>query len=507
MAALLAASVLASRLLGLVRDRVLAHQVGNNWETDAYGAAFLIPDILNYFLAGGALSIAFIPLYTRVRNTSGADAAQALFAKVLGTMTVLAVVSTVVLWIGAESLVAWMFPKFAAQTQTLTVELTRIVLPAQIFFVAGGIVRAALMAEGRFASQALAPVLYNLGIISGGALAGASLGAKGFAWGALVGAVVGPFAVPVFELLRRTTISLQFRFALFDRDLLRYLALAAPLMLGVTLLTVDEWYDKVFGARLGEATLASLGYARRLMQVPVAVVGQAIATAALPTLTNLWTRGRREELDRMLLDTLRAGLALSLFGAVGAYVFAGPLVALVYETGRFTADDSQRVATLLAIFAWAVPAWSLQQIAVRAFYARSDMWRPMLLGSAIALAALPLYVVLGGRHGGVGIALAGVIGMSVNALATLGLARALHGGPSLLALAGTGLRAAALAIAAGGAGEGVRRFLDGNLEQLLAGAAAYAVVALTGVSLLGDEPMRNAIGRIFRRLGGTRTGG
>jgi putative peptidoglycan lipid II flippase len=505
-AALLAVSVLASRLLGLVRDRVLAHQIGNSAETDAYGAAFLIPDILNYFLAGGALSIAFIPLYAKVRNDTGPGAAQDLLAKVLGTMTVLAVLATGVLWTWAEPLVALAFPDFTPETRALTVRLTRIVLPAQIFFVAGGIVRAALMAEGRFASQALAPVVYNLGIIAGGGLAGGTLGAEGFAWGALVGAFVGPFAIPLIELARRTTLRLRARVALFDRDLLQYLLLALPLMLGVTLLTVDEWYDKVFGARLGEGTLASLGYARRLMQVPVAVVGQTIATAALPVLSRLWSEGRGHELNDMLLNTLRAGLGLALLGAVGAWVFAHPLVAVVYETGRFTAQDSERVAALLAIFSWAVPAWIVQQIAVRAFYARSDMWRPMLLGTAIAVAAIPLYLAFGDRWGGEGIALAGVVAMSVNAVATLALARVLHHGPSLAALAGTTARAAAIALLGGAAGEGLCRVLDGSVSQLLLGGAGFAAVALAGVFVLGDAPLRDAVTRLLRRVPGVSKG-
>ncbi|MDH3211817.1 MAG: murein biosynthesis integral membrane protein MurJ [Myxococcales bacterium] len=502
-AALLAVSVLLSRVLGLVRDRVLAHQIGATAATDAYGAAFLVPDILNYFLAGGALSIAFIPLYTRVRTQAGAPAAHALFARVLGTMSALAVAATVVLWWQAEPLVLRAFPRFAPETQALTVRLTRIVLPAQVFFVAGGIVRAVLMAEGRFASQALAPVVYNLGIIVGGALFGATLGAEGFAWGALAGAAVGPFAIPVFELWHRMGLRPRLRFAPFDRDVVRYLGLAAPLMLGVTLLTVDEWYDKVFGGLLAEGTLASLGYARRLMQVPVAVVGQAIATAALPMLARLWSEGRRDELDRGVLEALRAGLGLAVLAAAAFYAFAEPIVALIIQTGRFSAADTVRVATLLAIFAWAVPAWITQQIAVRAFYARGQMWRPMLLGTGVALAAIPLYLVLGRRFGGEGLAAAGVIGMSLNALLTLGLARVLHGGPSLLRLAATGARAAVVGVAAAAAGVWVMPGEPGGfgaLCDLALGGAMFAIVTIPGVWLLGDQAMREALRRPLRRL-------
>ncbi|MFV1978735.1 MAG: lipid II flippase MurJ, partial [Myxococcota bacterium] len=145
-AAVLAASVLLSRVLGFVREAVLADRVGAGAEMDAYSAAFQLPDLLNYFLAGGALSIAFIPMYTRVLGRDGEAAAARLFALVLGTVGAIAMLATFALWWWADALIALQFPRFAPDTHALTVRLTRIVLPAQVFFVAGGIVRAVLMA-------------------------------------------------------------------------------------------------------------------------------------------------------------------------------------------------------------------------------------------------------------------------------------------------------------------------------------------------------------------------
>jgi putative peptidoglycan lipid II flippase len=503
-AILLAASMVLSRLLGLIRDRVLAYQIGATAETDAYGAAFLVPDILNHFLAGGALSIAFIPLYSRLRARSGDAAAQALFATVLGTMSAIAIAATLLLWWRAEALVLLGFPRFDPETQALTLRLTRIVLPAQIFFVAGGIIRAALMAHGHFASQALAPLVYNAGIIAGGILLGARMGAEGFAWGALAGAAIGPFLIPLIEAWRRSDLRLRFRVAPFDRELLRYLALAAPLMLGVTLLTVDEWYDKVFGGLLTEGTIAYLGYARRLMLVPVAVVGQAIATAALPTLSQLWSEGRRQELDRVLLGTLRAGLGLAILAAAASYAFARPIVALIIETGSFTAADTVRVAEVLAVFALAVPGWIVQQIAVRAFYARGQMWFPMLLGTVVALAAIPLYLALG--ENARGLAAAGAIGMSANAVLTLAFARLRHGGPPLAGLASTALRAVPIAVLAGAAGAWAGAMGSSPLFELLLGGLTFGVVALAGIFTVGDADTREALGRALsglRRSGGS----
>lgn len=501
-ALLLAASALLSRILGYAREALLAYQVGARSSTDAYFAAFQIPDLLNYLLAGGALSIAFLPLYTRYLSRHDAAGADRFFATVLGTLSLVAVLATVALWWWAEPLVALQFPHFDSATQALTVHLTRIVLPAQIFFIAGGVINATLLARERFGAAAAAPLIYNAAIIVGGLLLGPrqGVGVEGFAWGALAGAILGPFLAPVFDA--RRCIRLRLRVSIGDRAFLGYLAVAAPLMFGQTLLTVDEWYGRWFGALLDAGTVAHLAYARRLMQVPVAVVGQAIAAAALPTLARLWAEERQDEFHRVVLRTVRVGLALAVLGGGAVIVLAHPLVQLVYQHGAFTRSDTAQVAGLLALFCLAVPAWIAQQIAVRAFYARGDTWRPMLLGTVIAIAAIPLYLTFANHFGAVGIAAAGVIGMSVNALGTLLLARWLHGGPALLPLLDTTMRAAFIAAAAGAVTDLALRFAPHAAPDVLVdlgiGGLVFASVVATGTLAIGDAAMRTALRRLLR---------
>jgi putative peptidoglycan lipid II flippase len=495
---LLGASVLFSRVLGYLREAVLASEVGVSAEMDAYRAAFLLPDILNHLLAGGALSIAFIPLYTRAREQRGEAAAERLFATVLGTLGVAAVALTAALWWRAEPLVAFQFKGFDPDTQALCVRLTRIVLPAQIFFVTGGILRGALMAHGRFGAQAASGIVYNLGIIAGGLLFGRTLGVEGFAWGALVGAAVGPFGVALVDAVRQFRV--RIRISPADREFLGYLVVALPLMIGVSLLTVDDWYERWFGDDLGMGVIASLGFARMLMLAPVAVVGQAIATAALPTLSQLHAEGRREELDRTGLRVLQVALVLALVCGAGMLVLAHPAVEALYRRGRFTASDVQTVARLLQLLCFAVPGWVIQQVAARAFYARGDTWRPMILGTLVALAAIPLYLSLGRAHGAAGLAVAGAIGVNVNGLATLLLARRLHGAPALRPLLATAVRATLIAVAAAGAGYAARPTGDGfwgALLELAVGGAVFGVVGLAGLWVLGGEPVREALRRVI----------
>jgi len=502
-ALLLAASVGLSRVLGVLRDSLLAAQLGAGSEVDAYRAAFQIPDMMNHFLAGGALSIAFIPYFTRVRAQEGRESADELFGVVLGTLAAAVLLATAILWWWAEALVAFQFG-FDAETLALTTRLTRILLPAQIFFVLGGVIRAVLMANDRFGSQALAPLVYNLGIIVGGAAAGAAYGAEGFAWGALAGAFIGPFAIPLVELVRAGLVHWRLRAAPLDPRFLAYFWLALPLMLGASLLTVDEWYERWFGSRAGEGVVAALGFARMVALVPVGLIGQAIATAGLPTLSRLVSEERREELDALVTGMLRSGLGLAIVAAGGLWVVAEPAVQVLFERGSFGSEDTQAVAGLLRILACAVPAWVLQQIAVRPFYARNDMWRPMLLGTAVALAAAPLYWLLGTRSGAEGLALAGVIGMTVSAVATLLLARHLHGAPRLGALADTALRALfvaclAAAVAAWLPVPKLSGLLGGLLEAVVRGSV-FGALALAGIFAMGDEASRAALDRVRVRL-------
>ncbi len=504
-ALLLASSVMLSRVLGYGREALLAYRVGAGAASDAYYAAFQIPDLLNYLLAGGALSVAFLPLYTRHLTRGDTAAADRLLATVLGTLSAVAALATAVLWWWAAPLIAVQFPRFDPPTQALTAHLTRIVLPAQVFFIAGGIINATLLARGRFGAAAAAPLLYNGGIIAGGLLLAPwlDLGVEGFAWGALIGAMAGPFAAPLLDARRR--VRLRARFAPFDRAFLGYLALAAPLMLGQSLLTVDEWYERWFGALMAAGTVAHLSYARRLMLVPVAVVGQAIAAAALPTLSRLWAEGRREELDRVVLRTLQAGIALAVLTAAAFVALAREVVQAIYQRGAFTAQDTVAVTAILSLLALAVPAWISQQIITRAFFARGDTWRPMVLGTAVALAAIPLYLVLGEQFGVLGLAAAGAISMTANALATIFLARWLHGAPALRPLFGTALRAAAIGLPAGLAATFALPYpapsdLSAVLLNAAAGGAAFAAVAVLGIALLGDAPMRDLARGLMRRL-------
>ena len=202
-----------------------------------------------------------------------------------------------------------------------------------------------------------------------------------------------------------------------------------------------------------------------------------------------------------------------MLGAAACWAFAPPLVEVVYRYGAFGEDAAVRVAALLAVMAFAIPGWVTQQVAVRAFYAREEMWRPMLLGTGIALAAIPLYYLFAKRFDAEGLAAAGALAISVNALVTLVWARVRHGAPALGPFFGTTLRTLAIALAAAAAGLLVSTAEPGRLgalRDLALGGACFGAVAVLGVFAIGDAVMKDTLrslgGKLARRLPGRSAG-
>lgn len=503
-AGLLAGSVLIARLLGFLRDALFAHHVGVGPEADAYFAAFMIPDILGYLLAAGASAVAVTPPYLKRLEQQGPEAAARFAAVVTTQVGFFSVLLTALLWIYAEPLLRLQFPNFDEATLSETLRLMRIVLPAQVFFLTGGVLRGVLMAHGRFAPQAAASVVYSAAPILGALVMD---GAAGFAWGTVFGAAVGQWVIPLLAIRRLPGAIGRMRFAPLDADFREYVWLALPLMLGLGLTTVDEWYEKWIGAEVAPGAIAAITYARKLMMAPVGIVGQAVGAALLPSLTAFYQREDRTAFGTLLTNSLRTTLGLGILAAGALVSLALPIVRFLYERGQFSLADSEPVARLLMILGLAVPGWVLQQVAVRGFYARGEMWRAMGLSTVIALAVFPLYWWGGEIRGVSGLAMASVTAVSINALITLVWLRVRSGAPDLAALAETGARTTGIAVASGFATKFalsglVSLEIDSVVASLFLGGAVYGIFALLATRLIGDPPLQAGISRVTSRLTG-----
>ncbi|MDH3499352.1 MAG: hypothetical protein OEM97_04465 [Acidimicrobiia bacterium] len=392
---LVGGGVLVSRLLGLLRDIILADRLGDTPQGDAYDAAFLIPDYLNYLLAGGFLAITFIPIISRHIAARDEDAMWRSFAAVFRPLTLLITVLTVLGIVLAGPLVELAFGVAGgfdgAQIDDVA-HLTRLVLPAQIFFVLGALFTAVQYAHEKFWIPTLAPVIYNLGIIIGG-IVGSRPGqpdATGFIVGAVVGAFVGNFALQWWGA-RNLGLRWVRGVPLFGADFRDYFTLALPLMLGQSVVVLDESFTKVFGSLGDDGSVFALSRARRLNMLPVGLIAQAAGVAAYPFLARMAAEGRQRDMSSSVATAVRYVVFVGVGATALVLAVAQPGVRVALQRGAFTSEGTAVAAGALALYALSIPAWGAHQVYARGFYANRRMWVPVGVGTAWTVIAIPLF--------------------------------------------------------------------------------------------------------------------
>src|ERR1700687_3067586 len=237
---LLMTTVMLSRVVGYLREAYIAFAFGAGSQTDSYVAAFTLPDFFNYIVAGGAASITFISIYTRFLAEKRDADAQKTFSIIITVMTAVMVVGTILTEIFAPQFVRWFVKGFSPDQIALCVHLTRVLLPAQIFFYVGGVVSAVLLSHRLVLFPAFGPLIYNAFIILGGVLGGRHFGIQSLAYGALVGSFAGPVLARVIGGARMGT-GYRPSFDVTNPAFREWVKLSVPLMLGVSLVTADDW--------------------------------------------------------------------------------------------------------------------------------------------------------------------------------------------------------------------------------------------------------------------------
>ncbi|MEN3000242.1 MAG: murein biosynthesis integral membrane protein MurJ [Armatimonadota bacterium] len=402
---LMMSAITASRLLGMLRDTVIAYRFGQNEWTDAYRAAFQLPDLLFFMVAGGALSSALMPIFSGYWEKDQKEEAWRVFSAVFTMMVSLIVALVLLLELITPWAVALLFPGFDRFRWEQTTILTRIVLPSQIFFLMGGLMMATLFARRYFLVPALGPNIYNLGIIFGGLVLAIPFGIAGLAYGALLGAFVGSVLMPIWAMAR---LGSAYR-PLFDwrhpgvRQVFR---LMLPVMFGLSLPGIYMLILRVFASWLPPGVISALDNANRQMQAPLGIVGQGVALAIFPALTALAATGRWQELRVVLKRGLRLVWFLTAPATMLLLVLAEDIGRVLLQYGRFRPEDTQRVAAALRGFELGLFAWSGQALISRAFFALRDSLTPVLIGTATTGIFIPLCFVLMRWLDYVGLALA-----------------------------------------------------------------------------------------------------
>ncbi|MBU1195287.1 MAG: murein biosynthesis integral membrane protein MurJ [Proteobacteria bacterium] len=405
------ASVFASRLIGVFREISIAGIGGIQSGVDAYQIAFVLPEILNHIVASGFLSITFIPIFTGYLTRGKEQEGYKVFSIIHNGFGLFLISLILIAMIRAPQLVHLIAPGITdPDTFAKAVRMTRIILPAQFFFFSGGLLMAIQFSHEKFFIPALAPLIYNIFIIAGGLFLGPFIGMEGFAWGVLVGAVTGNFAL---QLIGTCKLNIQYSPVInfTHPDLIRYTKLTLPLMLGLTMTFSTELQFKFFGSFLPPGSIAAINYALRITFLIVGLFGQAVGVASYPFMAKLAGSGRLDELNQLLNQTLKY-IFLVIPVSVLFIVLSHEIVLILFQRWEFDAQATRITRGILPFFMIGAFAFSAQTIVSRGYYAMQNTLFPTLVVSLCVILSVPLTYFLMLSLGARGVAL----GLSVSAI-------------------------------------------------------------------------------------------
>lgn len=386
-AGMLMVTMAISRVLGYARDVAMSIQFGMSSATDAYNAAFQIPDFFYYILVGGALSSAFIPIFSSYIANKQEEDGWIVASTVLNTVLIIGAVLITIGLIFTPQLVN-ILVDFPEEGYELTVLLTRVMFAQCFLMCLSGISQGILHSYKHFAQPAVGSMLYNLAIVVVGMVLGKYIGILGFTLGVVIGAFLN-FAVQIPALIRS---GFRYRMVLDYRHpgVRKFFKLLGPVLLGLSVTHLNLFITTNLGSKLGEGIITNLHLAQRLMQMPVGIFAVAIAVAVFPTMTAHAATGEMQLYRKDLSQGLRTIIFITLPAAVGLIVLRLPIVRAMYYQGSVTLDNVQVTATALLFYSLGLVGYSAQQLLNRGFYALQDSRSTV----AINIASLVINIVL-----------------------------------------------------------------------------------------------------------------
>lgn len=527
-------ATLMSAVTGLLRESAISYRFGSGHVTDAFYNALTIPDFLYFLVAGGALRTGFVPVFTELMARGKTERAWRTFSALFW---LLAMVSAVLAGAGillAEPLAHLVNPSWAGESSPpvvraillslglmepgqvgapepvqLCAAIMRLLFPAQVFFLLGGLLMGALNAEKHFLWPAMGPIIYNVAIIAAALVAPWLLGPSTLGWGALIGAAVGNFAVQMLALRARGG-RLMLAFSITP-GVRRVILLALPVMLGLAIAEINFVVTKVLANSVDpEGGVSILNWGNRLWKLPSRVIGAGIAIALFPALAEHYARGACEQFRKDFSFGIRNVVFLTLPATVLIMVLAEPSVNLLFALAPETA---RAVAVTLLWFSAGIVPLGLVYVAARAFYARHDMMTPVWIGAISVAACVVAAVLLSRPYNVAGLAMATSISGIVNAALLLVLLQVRVGGLGGREIARSLLRMipanAVMGVITWGALWATRRVLadraiSGGLEELLLVVVpmAFGALAFMGVArAMHLRELESAWRMVARRIG------
>jgi len=390
-------AILCSRVLGLLREVIFASLFGASRNMDAFLTAFRAPNMLRDLFAEGALSTAFVTTFSRRIATDGDDSAWRLASKVATLTLIFMSALTIVGIIGAPVLIHILAPGFPAEKAALTIQLTRIMFPFILLVSLAALVMGMLNAKHVFGMPAMASSFFNIGSIIGGVTLCYWLepqsdwrhphfGERGL-MGLAIATLIGGLLQLLVQLPSLGRVGFRFRpdFNWRDPGVRTILLLMGPATIAASAVQVNVAVNSGFASALGDGPMTWLNIAFRLMQLPLGMFGVAIATVTLPLVSRSAALGNKAEFRGAIAHSIRLVMLLTIPSAIGLIILAQPIISLIYEHGRFTADATTHTAEALRFYAIGLVGYSAVKVLAPAFYAIDKRNLPMLVSLASIL--------------------------------------------------------------------------------------------------------------------------
>ena len=503
-AALVAAGILVSRLVGFVRERVFAHYFGNSAAADAVRAALKIPNLVRNLLGEGTLSASFIPVYARLLESKDPKAASALAGAVASILLVASSVAALLGILLAPAITTVVAPGFDDATRRLTVTLVRIIFPGSGLLVLAAWCLGILNTHRRFFLPYAAPALWNIAQIAVLVVVGARLGggdlAVWLAWGVLAGSLL-QLVVQVPRALRLAG-GFSFRPSLRVAGVADVLKAWTPVVIGAGVAQISSLVDTQLASLLPTGAVASLGYAQLLTNLPIALFGVSVAASALPELSRDAAGPHAQEaLRRRLAEGFRRIVFFVLPCAVAFAAIGRSAVRLLFETGAFSARDTALVTGVLAAYSVGLVGWATVKLFASGFYALRDTRTPVVTAASSVVLSVALSYVLMQRLGPAGIGLGAGIAALCNTSAQLVLLQRRTGPVLGRADWRLALRVALASLASAAAGHGAALAAAGAGVVVTAAVSwtAFGAVYLGLSRAMGHPDARSLLDALARR--------
>lgn len=379
----------SSRILGLLRDMALA-ALFSRQITDAWTAAFRLPNLFRRLLGEGSLSVSFIPVFVEARMNSPQRAQNLANGFYTLLLVFLAILTALGILFAGPIMRLLLDADYGAEKLEITIRMARVMFSFVFFITTYAYFMGIMNAFGKFALPAMAPTLFNISMILSTLLPATlfPLEGDGLAWGVLVGGFL-QMAI-LIPALRKLGALPRFRWTGMSDDIRKVLRNMVPGLLGMGLLQFVTIVNLKYASSLGDGAISYIYWADRLLELPLSLVSVSLGAALLPTLAGFWSRGQRREMADTTSYYLRLNLFLAIPAALGLFFLARPIVEVLFMRGQFNSGDADATATVLRVYAWLLIAMSGVRVLVPAYYATQNTWFPALAAGV----ALVVHVVL-----------------------------------------------------------------------------------------------------------------